>query len=354
MVSIVWSVLSIALIIGVGWVARRGGALGPEAAGTLASATYWVASPAMLFHAIVSTGTSGVFGVPLAVAAASGVGTALLFALVGRFFLRLTRGEIALGAMASSLNNGAYIGIPIAVYVLNDASAVVPILVFQLGFFTPMFFVLADLVGSGQRPSIVGIARVVARNPMVIAAVCGFLFSAVGWPMPTLLDVSTSMLGAAAPPMILLSFGASLVDRRSASGDSGIAATACAIVGKLALQPAIACGVGMLLGLTGPALMSVTIMAALPSAQNAYIAATRAKAGERIAQGTVLVTTFASLPVVVGIAALFHALGLVGATADGKRCTRSEHVQFSPMGCTSRSATSNSADTRQGQRSPRQ
>ena len=55
----------------------------------------------------------------------------------------------------------------------------------------------------------------------------------------------------------------------------------------------------------------MTIMAALPAAQNAYIAATRAKAGERIAQGTVLVTTFASLPVVVGIAALFHGLGLV-------------------------------------------
>ena len=311
MVSIVWSVLSIALIIGVGWSARQGGALGPEAAGSLASATYWVASPAMLFHAIVATGTSGVFGAPLAVAAVSGAGTALLFVAVARLFLRLTRGEIALGAMASSLNNGAYIGIPIAVYVLNDASAVVPILVFQLGFFTPMFFVLADLVGSGQRPPVVGIARVVARNPMVIAAVCGFMFSAAGWPMPTLLDVSTSMLGAAAPPMILLSFGAALVDRRAASGDAGAPAIACTVVAKLAVQPAIACGVGMLLGLTGPALMSVTIMAALPSAQNAYIAATRAKAGERIAQGTVLVTTFASLPVVVGIAAIFHALGVV-------------------------------------------
>ena len=265
----------------------------------------------MLFHAIVSTGTSGVFGAPLAVAAASGVGTALLFVLVTRLFLRLSRGETALGAMASSLNNGAYIGIPIAVYVLNDASAVVPILVFQLGFFTPMFFVLADLVGSGQRPSVLGVAKVVARNPMVIAAACGFLFSAAGWPMPTLLDVSTSMLGAAAPPMILLSFGASLVDRRSASGEADIPAVASAIIGKLIVQPMIACGVGVLLGLAGPALMSVTIMAALPAAQNAYIAATRAKAGERIAQGTVLVTTFASLPVVVGIAALFHGLGVV-------------------------------------------
>lgn len=311
MVSIVWSVFSIALIIGVGWVARRAGALGPEVAGSLASVTYWVASPAMLFHAIVSTGTSGVFGAPLAVAAVSGVGTVLLFVAVARLFLRLTRGETTLGAMASSLNNGAYIGIPIAVYVLNDASAVVPILVFQLGFFTPMFFVLADLVGSDQRPSVVGIARVVARNPMVIAAACGFLFSAAGWSMPTLLDVSTSMLGAAAPPMILLSFGAALVDRRAASGEAGVSAVACAVVAKLAVQPLIACGVGMMLGLTGPALMSVTIMAALPSAQNAYIAATRAKAGERIAQGTVLVTTFASLPVVVGIAAIFHALKLV-------------------------------------------
>lgn len=311
MVSIVWSVFSIALIIGVGWVARRAGALGPEAAGSLASVTYWVASPAMLFHAIISTGTSGVFDAPLAVAAASGVGTALLFVAVARLFLRLTRGETTLGAMASSLNNGAYIGIPIAVYVLNDASAVVPILVFQLGFFTPMFFVLADLIGSGRCPSVVGIARVVARNPMVIAAACGFLFSAAGWSMPTLLDVSTSMLGAAAPPMILLSFGAALVDRRAASGEAGVPAVACAVVAKLAVQPLIACGVGMILGLTGPALMSVTIMAALPSAQNAYIAATRAKAGERIAQGTVLVTTFASLPVVVGIAAIFHACGVV-------------------------------------------
>ena len=265
----------------------------------------------MLFHAIGSTGTSGVFGAPLAVAAASGVGTALLFVAVARLVLHLTWGETTLGAMASCLNNGAYIGIPIAVYVLGDASAVVPILVFQLGFFTPMFFVLADLAGSGQRPSVRGIATVIARNPMVIAAACGFLFSAAGWSMPTLLEVSTSMLGAAAPPMILLSFGAALVDRRTASGDAGVPAIACAVVAKLALQPAIACGVGMLLGLRGPALMSVTIMAALPSAQNAYIAATRAKAGERIAQGTVLVTTFASLPVVVGIAAIFHALGVV-------------------------------------------
>lgn len=184
MASIFWSVLSIALITGVGWLARRTGALGAEAAPALASVAYSVATPAMLFHAVVSSDTSGVVGPPLAVAVASGVGSAVFFALVARFVLRLRRGEVALGAMAASLT-------------------------------------------------------------------------------------------------------------------------------KLIIQPALACAVGSALGLGGSALMAVTVMAALPSAQNAYIAATRARAGERIAQGTVLATTALCLPVVIAVAALFHGLGLV-------------------------------------------
>lgn len=311
MASIFWSVLSIALIMGVGWLARRTGALGAEAAPALASVAYWVATPAMLFHAVVSSDTSGVVGPPLAVAAASGVGSAVFFALVARFVLRLRRGEVALGAMAASLNNGAYVGIPIAVYVLRDASAVVPILVFQLGFFTPMFFVLADLAGSGRRPSPVGVVGVVARNPMVIAAAAGFVVAGFAWPVPTVLDVATSMLGAGAPPMILLSFGASVVDRAGGSGALNASAIATASLTKLIIQPALACAVGAALGLGGSALMAVTVMASLPSAQNAYIAATRARAGERIAQGTVLATTALCLPVVIAVAALFHGLGLV-------------------------------------------
>ena len=50
---------------------------------------------------------------------------------------------------------------------------------------------------------------------------------------------------------------------------------------------------------------------ALPTAQNAFIAASRAHAGEEIAQGTVLITTLGSLPVVLATAAVFHlVLGL--------------------------------------------
>ncbi|MDC4232925.1 hypothetical protein M3T53_04265 [Actinomyces sp. B33] len=71
----------------------------------------------------------------------------------------------------------------------------------------------------------------------------------------------------------------------------------------------IACAIGWTLGMRGGGLLAVTVMAGLPTAQNAFIAAQRAGTGESIAQGTVLVTTLASLPMTVLIAGVFHALG---------------------------------------------
>ena len=235
MASIIWSICAIGAVIGIGWLARRFDRVGQEAATSLAQVTYWVASPAMVFHAEAGTDVSSVFGRPLLVAAASGAGAALFFVAVAR-----------------------------------------------------------------------AVARLVVTSPIVVAAVAGLVFSASGAAMPVLVDVTASMLGQAAPPMILLSFGISL--RGGGARVRGGAGAVLASATKLVVQPLVALSVGMALGLRGQALMSVTVMATLPTAQNAYIAATRAGGGVEIAQGTVLITTFASLPVTIAAAALFHAL----------------------------------------------
>lgn len=230
--------------MGVGWLLRRFGAPGDEGVRALTSVVYWAASPALVFHAVSEAEMATVVGAPLAVAAICGIGSALVFSLVSLAALRLSRGDLVLGAMSASLNNAAYIGIPIAVYVLGDASRVVPVIVFQLGFFTPMFFVLADLAGSGRAPTLRGVLATVYSNPMVIAAALGFACSAVKAPIPEAIATTASMLGQAAPPLILIALGA-----------------------------------GFLIGLRGPELMTVTVMAAMPTAQNAFIAATRARTG---------------------------------------------------------------------------
>ncbi len=306
--DIIQSICAIAVIMVVGWIARRSGALGPHASRALSDFVYWIGSPALLFSTISTTDVASVLGAPLAVAASSGLATAAVFALIAGPILGADRGDLVLGAMSSALNNAAYIGIPIAVYVLGSASHGVPIMVFQLGFFTPMFFVLADLAGSGRRPTAWGVARSVVTNPMVIAAALGFLCAILRVQVPEVIAIATEMTGQAAPPVVLVAFGASLVGQRFTIRSRVGHLVALSSVFKLVVEPAVACGVGWLLGLRGVDLMGVTVMAGLPTAQNAFVASSRAHAGEEIAQGTVLVTTLASLPMTLLTAWVFHSV----------------------------------------------
>ena len=77
-----------------------------------------------------------------------------------------------------------------------------------------------------------------------------------------------------------------------------------ATVLKLGVMPVVAWAVGSALGLDGRVLLGVVITAALPTAQNIFLHATRYRTGEDVARETILVTTLASLPVALLIAVL--------------------------------------------------
>ncbi len=309
MLVIAENVAALALVIAIGWLLRRTGAIGPQAGSVLSSYVYWAAAPALLFYSIAETPVSQVVGRPMAVAAISGLLTAAVFALISRFVMKADAGQVVIGSMSASLNNAAYIGIPIGIYVLGHASYGVPVMIFQLGFLTPLFYVLSDLVGSHTRPSLAGVLKRIFTNPMVIAAMLGFLVSASGLKAPSLINTTAHLVGEAAPGTVLIALGTSLVGQTFSvhSLDGRLASLACGF--KLILQPLIALASGIALGLDGHSLMAVTIMAGLPTAQNAFIAATRAKVGEKIAEAAVVVTTIASLPLTVLTALLFLHLG---------------------------------------------
>jgi hypothetical protein len=82
-----------------------------------------------------------------------------------------------------------------------------------------------------------------------------------------------------------------------------------AIVGiKVLLMPAVALAVGLALGLRGDALFAVVVTAALPTAQNIFTYAVRYRREVNLARDVIFVSTFASIPVILAIAALFHGL----------------------------------------------
>ena len=104
---------------------------------------------------------------------------------------------------------------------------------------------------------------------------------------------------------MLLAYGLSLYGSRPLAKDDGYRGLiAVASASKLLLMPVIALGVALLLGLRGTALYEVVVMAALPTAQNVYVAAARYRASENLARDTVLITTIGTVLVLLLISAV--------------------------------------------------
>lgn len=293
------------IIIAVGIVLGRFNVLGEHSQEVLTRLVYWVASPCLLFATISTTDFRRIIGPALGVEAISAVATALTFVFISVVFLRGTKVETTVGAMTSSLSNAAYLGIPLSTYILGSASHVIPVLIFQLGLLTPTFFVLVDLVSAHRRPSLWGTVKMIITNPMLVSSMLGLVVSLLGITVPDILATPIEVLAGAAVPCILVSFGVSLLE----TGIGGFRPFAdkitAAAVMKLLVQPAFAYLAGrFLFGLEGFDLFAVTAMGGLPTAQNAYLAAYRAGAGNELARGAVVVSTIFVTPTLLGIAAL--------------------------------------------------
>ncbi|MFB8227707.1 AEC family transporter [Cellulosimicrobium sp. NPDC055967] len=296
----------IAVVVAAGYVTARLGIGGPDARTALNRVGFFVASPALLFTVLAQADVGALFQAPLAVAAASAVVTAGVFVLVDRLWLRLPAPEATIGAVGSGYVNANNIGLPVAVYVLGDATAVVPVILLQLLVLAPVALLVLDATTSGRLSWRFVLAQPV-RNPIILGSFAGAVVSLTGWTPPVAVTAPLEILGGAAIPMILLAFGMSLHGTRPLRRGEPRAAVGVASVAKLLVMPVVAFAVSRLvLGLDDAAVASAVTLAALPTAQNVYNYAARFGRGEILARDTILVTTLGS-PVVLLVAALLVA-----------------------------------------------
>ncbi|GGI88349.1 AEC family transporter [Pseudarthrobacter scleromae] len=293
-------------IILVGWFVGRQKILGDNARQVLSSLTFFVASPALLFETLSKARLAEVFAAPLLVAAVSATATAMIFFAIAKFWLKRSLPESLMSSMAASLVNSANLGIPIAVYVLGDASYVAPLLIFQLAFFTPLFLMLLDSSTSSHRTTPLNFAVMILRNPMIVGSALGLLVAGTGWKVPDLVMEPIHLIGGAAIPAMLIAFGMSLNGTRPLQASAARRVdTLLASAFKLGVQPALAyLFARFLLGLEGHILFAVVVTAALPTAQNVFVAASRYKTGLTVAKDTVLITTVVAVPAMIGVALL--------------------------------------------------
>ncbi|MFF9123463.1 AEC family transporter [Streptomyces sp. NPDC014889] len=294
----------IAAVIGVGYVIGRRGSLGDQGREVLTRLAFHVASPALLFTTLARADLSVIFSSRLLVTAMSTAAAAGVFVAFGAV-RRWGVGRTTIGALCSSYVNSGNLGIPIAVYVLGDASLVAPVLLFQQIMVTPIALTVLDLSGPGEKGSLWRRLLTPLRNPVAVGSLSGVLVSASGLRVPAPVMDPITLIGNMSVPAVLLAYGISLRGSAAPGRGSDRHPVLLAVALKSAGQPlaawALAAGV---FGLSGAPLLDVVVTSALPAAQNLFTYASRYRVGESLARDSILLSTILSVPVLVTVAAL--------------------------------------------------
>ncbi len=294
----------IAAVIAIGYVVGRINVLGEHAPFVMSRLAFFVLSPCLLFTVLADADVHRLFSSVLLVSAIAAISAILLFAVIARLIWRRTISDTVIGSLASGYVNANNIGIPVAAYVLGDAAFSAPVILLQLLVLAPVALTILDVQARG-RASVRHILMGPLTNPIIIGSVLGVLVAVTGVELPEAVFEPFRLIGAAAVPVVLLSFGMSLHGQRPLQAGTNRRDVLLATAIKLALMPTVAWLLGrFVFHFDDHHLFGVVVLAALPAAQNVFNYAQRYGRAEILARDAVLITTLGSLPVVLIIAAL--------------------------------------------------
>ena len=298
-------------IILLGAFSRSSGFFDEQAGRILARFAFFVVLPAFMFVSITSAPVSEIAN-PHFILRYEAV-TIIIFALGIVFATRilgLSGRSSGIFALNATYPNYGYIGVPLAILAFGQG-AVVPmslILVcdsIMLLLLTAIF--TRDKGSADLSSALMQMLQSMARNPLLLSVLAGFIFSASGLTLPDMPIFFLDMLAGAAAPTALFALGITLIGQpiRSARAELGTIT-----VLKLVIHPLLM-GVVMLTmtGLDVLWIQTAILFACLPVAANVFALSEFYQAySGRTATSIMLTTLIASLTV----PATLYALTMLG------------------------------------------
>jgi len=176
-------------------------------------------------------------------------------------------------------------------------------LLFQLLVLAPIAFTILDAHLFPGRPGLRGVLARTFRNPIIVASLTGLLLAALPWKLPAAVFGPFALVGAAAAPLALITFGMSIAVPRTEGEATRPRELVLAVTLRTVVSPTLALVLGHVLGLDRHTLLAVVAMAALPTAQNVLVYATQYGRGQALARDAGVVTTALAVPTLLVIAA---------------------------------------------------
>jgi predicted permease len=297
---------TIGIIIGLGFLLAQLRILDATALGVLTRVAFYVASPALMITVLGGTDAHRLLSANLVASLGSVAVAATIAVLVARLLWRREAGDTVIATFCSAYVNAGNLGLPIAAYALGDAAFIAPMLLAQLVVLQPSGLAVLDAIIYVPSP---GISRgrlllirlsQPLRNPLALGSLIGLVLALTGFKLPLIINAPLTLVGGIAVPAMLLAYGISLrLGPRPGSGEPPIQIATLVSI-KLVVQPIAAYLIGAYaLGLVGRDLLAVTVIAALPTAQNVFTFAMRYDRGVILARDMIFVATLLSVPAIL-------------------------------------------------------
>jgi malonate transporter and related proteins len=304
----------IGIIIALGFLLAQLKILDATAQGVLTGVAFYVASPALMITVLGGTDVHRLLSANLIASLGSVVVAATIAILLTRLVWKREAGDTVIATFCSAYVNAGNLGLPIAAYALGDAALIAPMLLAQLLILQPSGLTVLDAITqvpaagtSRGRLLLIRLSRPF-RNPLAMGSLLGLVLALTGVKLPVIINAPLTLIGGMAIPSMLLAYGISLrLGPRPGAGEPPIQVTTMVSI-KLILQPIAAYLIGAYaVGLTGNDLLAVTVIAALPTAQNVFTFAMRYDRGVILARDTIFAATLLSVPVILAITWLLAA-----------------------------------------------
>ncbi|TCV02644.1 hypothetical protein EV686_101100 [Paracandidimonas soli] len=240
--TILNAVLPLFGLILLGYVSAKRRILGGEAVDVLNRFVVWLALPALLFQAMAQA-TMEQLNQPGYIGASLGA-ISIVFLAAWAWGRRRKRrlADISMEGLCASYANTGYMGIPLCVMLLGDAS--LPIVVINILMTACVLFAFSivlieiDRNGKGNlRRTTASVGMSLLKNPLVMAPVAGAAVAASQIPLPPFVFQFTGLLSAAASPCALVTIGLFLAQDQP-SGNTRLVNRI--VLMKLVLHPLVA------------------------------------------------------------------------------------------------------------------
>jgi malonate transporter and related proteins len=299
---------TIGVLIGLGFLLASLKILDATAQRVLTRIAFYVASPALMVTVLGGTDIHRLLSANLIASLGSVLVAASIAVLLARLLWKRSGGDTVIAAFCSAYVNAGNLGLPIAAYALGDAALVAPMLLAQLLVLQPSGLAILDGITHVPSPGmsrtrllLIRLSRPF-RNPLAVGSLVGLVLSLTGITLPVAINAPLTLVGGMTVPSMLLAYGISLRLGPGLGAGEPLGQVAALVSLKLLVQPITAyliAAYGM--GLVGNDLLAVTVIAALPTAQNVFTFAMRYDRGVILARDTIFVATLLSVPVILAI-----------------------------------------------------